>query len=108
MVGEVVADVEALDLAELGELLEDVLVEVLEVVLDLARVDGLALGVDPGSYHVGALVHVGEEESRRDCGAVVQARAAVAVSARADLEVKRAVDAVLLCTEDGRQVLRHR
>lgn len=107
VIGEVVADVEALDLAELGELLEDVLVEVLEMLLDLARVEGLALGVDAGGDHVGPLVHVGQQQRGTDGWAVVQARAAVTVAASADLEIEGAVDAVLLCAEDGRQVLRH-
>lgn len=107
VIGEVVADVEALDLAELGELLEDVLVEVLEMLLDLARVEGLALGVDAGGDHVGPLVHVGQQQRGTDGRAVVQARAAVTVAASADLEIEGAVDAILLCAEDGSQVLRH-
>lgn len=107
VIGEVVADVEAFDFAEFGELGEDILVEVLEVLLDLAGVEGLALRVDAGSDHVGALVHVGEEEGRGDAGTVVEARAAVAVAARADLEVERAVHAVLLRAEDRCKVLRH-
>ena len=107
MVGEVVADVEALDFAEFAELLVDVLVEILEMLLDLIGVDRLALGVDAGGDHVGALVHVGEEERRGDGGAVVEAGAPVAVAAGADFEVERAVDAVFLGAENGGQVLRH-
>lgn len=101
MVGEVVADVEALDLAELAKLLEDVLVEVLEMVLNLAGIDGLPLGIDAGGDHVGALVHVGEEEGGGDGGSVVEAGAAVPVAASSDLEVERAVHPVLLGAEDG-------
>jgi hypothetical protein len=41
-----VTDIEALDLSELVKLLEYVLVEVFEVLLDLARVNGLAPPVD--------------------------------------------------------------
>lgn len=100
VVGEVVADVEAFDLAEFAELLEDVLVEVLEVLLDLAGVDRLALGIDAGGDHVGALVHVGEKEGWGDGGAVVEAGAAVPVAASADLEIEGAIHAVLLCAED--------
>lgn len=100
VVGEVVADVEALHLAELVELLEYVLVEILEVGLDLARVQGLPLGVDTGGDHVGSLVHVGEEEGWGDCGTVVETRATVSVTARADLEVERAVHSVLFGSED--------
>lgn len=61
MVGQIVTDVQALDFAVLAELLEQILVKVLEVVLDLAGVEGLALGVDARSDHVGALVHVREQ-----------------------------------------------
>lgn len=107
VVGEIVADVEALDLAELAELLKDILVEVLEVLLDLARVDRLALGVDSGGDHVGPLVHVRQEQSRRDRRPVVEAGAAVTVAAGADLEVEGAVHAVLLGAENRCQVLRH-
>jgi hypothetical protein len=107
VVGKIVADVEALDLAELVKLLEDILIEVLEVLLDLARVDRLALRVHSWGDHVRPLVHVGEEERRRDGGPVVEARAPISVAARANFEVERAVDAVLLGAEDRCQVLRH-
>lgn len=101
MVGEVVADVEALDLAELAKLLEEVLIEVLEMVLNLAGIDGLPLGIDAGGDHVGTLVHVGEDEGGGDGGSVMEAGAAVPVAASSDLEVERAVHPVLLGTEDG-------
>uniref|UniRef100_A0A8R7QDS9 Uncharacterized protein n=1 Tax=Triticum urartu TaxID=4572 RepID=A0A8R7QDS9_TRIUA len=107
VVGEVVADVQVLDLAVLAELVEDVLVEVLEVALDLDGVDGVALRVHARGDHVGALVHVAEQQRGRDGRLVVQAGAAVAVPARADLEVERAVHAVLLRAEDRREVLGH-
>lgn len=107
MVGEIIADVEALDVAEFAELLEYVLVEILEMLLDLAGLDGLALGVDTGGDHVGALVHVGEKQRGGDGGAVVEAGAPVAVAAGADLEVEGAVDAIFLGSEYGGQVLRH-
>lgn len=58
VVGEVIADIKALDLTELAEFFKDVFVEVLKVFLDFARVDWLALGVDAWSDHVRALVHV--------------------------------------------------
>ena len=107
MVGEVVADIEAFDFAVLGELLEEILIELLEVVLDLARVDGVAVGVDAGGYHVGALVHVGEENGGTYAGLCVEARAAIPVPTGADLEVERAIDPVLLRSEYRCQVLRH-
>lgn len=107
VVGEIVADIEALDLAELCELREDVLVEVLEVLLDLARVQRLPLRIHPRRDHVGTLVHVGQQQRWRDAWPVVQPRTPVAVPARADLEVERTVDAILLRPEDRCQVLRH-
>ena len=107
VVSKIIADVEALDVAELRELLEDILVEVFEVLLDLARVERLAVRVDAGGNHVRALVHVGEEESWGDRRAVVEAGAAVAVAARSDLEIEWTVDAVLLCSEYRCKVLRH-
>ena len=112
MIGEVVADIEALDLAVLAELLEEILVEVLEVVLDLVGVEGLGLGLvrvwgEERGDHVGALVHVGEEEGGADGGLGVEPGAAVAVPAGPDLEVERAVHPVLLRPEYRCQVLRH-
>lgn len=79
----------------------------LEVILDLPGIQVLSLGVDAGSQHVGALVHVGEEESGADRGLCVEAGAAVAMPASADLEVEGAVNSVLLGAENRRQVLRH-
>ena len=107
MVGEVVADIVAFDITVLGELVEEVFVELLEVVLDFARVDGVAVGVDAGGDHVRALVHVGEENSGAYARLRVETRAPVAVPARADLEVERAVHPVLLRPEYRCQVLRH-
>lgn len=52
------------------------------------------------------LVHVAHEDRLAEHGLVVQPRAAVSVAAGADLEVERAVHAVLLCAVDARQVLR--
>lgn len=75
--------------------------------LDLLGIDGLALGVDARGDHIGALVHVGEEQGGADAGLRMQTGAPVAVPAGADLEVEGAVHPVLLCPENGCQVLRH-
>lgn len=99
VVGEVVADVEGFNVSEFGEFKEDVLVEVLEVLLDLGWVYGLALWVHSWGYHVWSLVHVGEEQRWGYAWPVVQTRAPVAVSARADLEVEWTVHPVLLRPE---------
>lgn len=107
VVGEVVTHVEALDLAVLAEFLKDVLVEILEVGLDLLRVDGVALSINSRGDHVRTQVHVGEQQRRRDRRLVVQAGASVAMAARADLEVEGAVHAVLLRAKDGSEVLGH-
>jgi len=42
------------------------------------------------------LVHVGEEDHRRDRGSVVEVRAPISMSARVDLEVERTIDVVQL------------
>lgn len=107
VVGKIVANVEALDLPKLAQLLEDILVEILEMFLDLSRVDWLPLRVYSWGNHVRPLVHVGEEERRRDRGPIMEPRAPVTVPASPDLEVEGAVHAVLLCPEDRGQVLRH-
>ena len=107
MVGKVVTDIEAFNLAVLGELLKEIFIELLEVGLNGARVDGLALSVDARRDHVRALVHVGEEKGRAYAGLRVEPRAPVAVSARSDLEVERAVHSVFLRPKYRRQVLRH-
>nr|GMD20402.1 hypothetical protein CR513_50792 [Ipomoea batatas] len=70
-------------------------------------IDWVALGVDAGGYHVGALVHVGEEDGGADAGLGMEPGAAVAVTARADLEVEGAVHPILLRSEYRCQVLRH-
>lgn len=57
--------------------------------LDLARVKRVALRVDAGGDHIKPLVHVRKQERGADTGLRVETRASVAVSARADLEVKR-------------------
>ncbi len=97
----VIADNHLLNLAKLAHLAPEVLVEGVEVVLKLAGVH-LDLGVVRW-----VLVQVGQQDGLRVRWLDVLARAAVAVSTRADLVVKRAVDLVLLCAENGSQVVRH-
>lgn len=109
MIGQIIADVQALDVAVLGELFEEVLVEILEVLLDVGGVEvgvGLSLWGRVGQ-HVGALVHVGEAECGADGGLRVEPRAPVTMPASPDLEVEGAVHPILLCPEYRRQVFRH-
>lgn len=107
MVGQVVTDVQALDFAILAELLKQVLVKVFKVVLDLARVEGLALRVNTRSDHVRALVHVGEQQCWADARLRVQPRASISMSTSSDLKVERTVHSILLCSENRRQVFSH-
>lgn len=108
VIGKVVAEVEALELAEHAELLEDVLVEILEMFLDLAGVkELLPFWVDCGGGHLEPLVHIAKEESWGDGGAVMETRATIAVTTSSDLEVERTVHAVFLCSVNRSQVLRH-
>lgn len=100
VVGKVVADVKALDLTELAQLLEDVLKKVLEVLLYLAGIDGLTLRIYSGGDHVRALVHVREKEGWGDRRSVVEPRAPVPMPACSNLEIKGAIHTVLLGTED--------
>lgn len=72
VVGEVVTDVKAFDLTELAELLENVLVKLLEVLLELAGFDWLALGVHSGGNHIRAMVHVGQQYGWGDRRPVVE------------------------------------
>lgn len=99
VVGEVVTDIEAFDVTILGEFIEEVFIEFFEVVLNLARVDGVPLWVHAGGDHVGSLVHVGEQDGWADAGFRVEPRASIAVSACSDFEVEWAIHSVFLCSE---------
>mmetsp|Transcript_32089 Transcript_32089/g.84007 ORF Transcript_32089/g.84007 Transcript_32089/m.84007 type:complete len:806 (-) Transcript_32089:83-2500(-) len=108
VVGEVLADAELLELAtDISELLKYVLVELLEVVLQhllvllhhLARLRIVHLW----RRHV----HVLEQDRLAEDGAVVDARAAIAVAAGTHLQVEGAVDLVLLSAKDLCEMLRH-
>lgn len=77
------------------------------MLLNFAGVDVLALWIQPGGGQIGALVHVGEEDGGANSGSGVQAGTTIAMAASADLEVERAIDTVLLGSEDGSQMLSH-
>lgn len=107
MIGErltiivVIAHDHLLDLAEFAHLAPEILVECIEVVLQLARVH-LNLRVVRR-----VLVEVWQQDGLAVRGLDVLARAPVAMSARPDLVVERAVDLVGLSAEDAGEVVRH-
>ncbi len=110
VLGEVLADVDALDLAVLLHLGADVVVEVVEVVAavlvgDVGRGEALLARVLLDL--LGRVVEVLQHDRLAEHGLVVDARAAVAVAARAYLVVERAVHLVLLRAVDVHEVLRH-
>lgn len=100
MISEVITNIEAFNITILRQLFKQILIEFFKVVLDPARVDGLAVDVDAGSDHVRALVHVGEENGGADAGFGVEPGATIAMSACSDLEVEWAIHSVFLCAED--------
>lgn len=108
MVGQVVTDVQILDLAMLGKLFEDILIELFEMLLALARINGHGQAVGPGrGVERGILVHVLHQQCWTDGGSVMQAGAAITMSASPNLEVEGAVHTILLCAKDGSQMLGH-
>lgn len=66
VIGEVITDIKAFDITVFREFFKEVFIELLKMILDLARFDRLAVNVDAGSYHIGTLVHVGEKNGRAD------------------------------------------
>ena len=110
VIAQVVAHVHLLDLAvgvlALAEnLLEEVVVVLLHLLVSDAGGEVAAVGRLGGvlGIDVEVLDHQGLGEGRL----VVDAAAAVAVPAGADLEVEAAVDLILLRAEDGGEVLGH-
>lgn len=99
VVSKVITNIEAFNLAKLAEFLKEILEEILKVVLDLARVQRLAVCVDAWGDNVRSLVHVGEDEGRGDGGTVVETRATVTVTASSNLDVEGTVYSVLFRTK---------
>lgn len=97
----VVAHYHLFDLAVFAHLAPEIFVEGIEVVLQLRGVHARLVVVG------GVLVEVREEDGLRVGGFDVFARAAVAVAAGADFVVEGAVDLVLLCAEDGGEIVGH-
>jgi hypothetical protein len=107
VVSKVITNIQILNLAKLAQLLINVLIEVLKMLLHLLRINGLALSINSRGYHIRALIHVSKHKSWRYSWPVVQTRAAIPMTTSPNLEVKRAVDPVLLSAKDRSQVLRH-
>ena len=70
------------------------------MVLDLARIKGLALRVNAGGDHIRSLIHVREKKCRADAGLSVKPGAAISMSAGSNLEVEGAVNPILLRSEN--------
>jgi len=104
VVAQVLAHVALFNLAMLGELLVDLLVEFVKVFLDLFTVK--AVWITSRSRHCGSGVHphVFDNQGLGEWGLVVLARAPVTVPAGADLEVEGAVHAIFLGAVDTSQV----
>ena len=60
----------------------------------------MALRVDAGGDHIGSLIHIREEECRADAGLSVKPRAPITMSTGSNLEVERAVNPILLRSEN--------
>lgn len=90
-----------LDFAVLAHLAPEVLVESIEVVLKLRGRHFVAGSVG------WVLVEVGQEDGLAVGGLHVFSTAAVAVAAGADFVVETAIYFVLLCAEDGGEVVGH-
>lgn len=119
VISQIVTNIQALNLAVFTELLEQILVKILEVILNLVRVERLRLrllrlfglrliwGDVEIDVHVGSLVHVGEKDGWADGGFGVESGTTVSMPASSDLEVERTVHSVLLSPKYGCQMLRH-
>lgn len=110
MISEVVANIEILNFSILAELFEDILIEILEVLLQLARIRLLDISMliyAAVKASVRRLIHIRQQQSLTSGRPVVKPRAAVAMATNANLKVKRTIDTILLCPENGRQMLRH-
>ena len=70
------------------------------MILNLARIKGLALRVNTGGDHVRSLIHIREEKCRADAGLGVKPRAPISVSTGSNLEVEGAVNPILFRSEN--------
>ena len=96
VVSKVITDIEGLNLTKLAQLLIDILIEILKVLLHLFRINRLALSIDSWCDHIRALIHVSKHNCRRHSWPVVQTGATIPMTASPNLEVKGAVNPILL------------
>lgn len=96
VVSKVVTHIQGLNLAELAQLLVDILIEVLKVLLHLLWSNSHTLGINSRGDHIRPLVHVSKHNSWRCGWPVVQTGATIPMTASSNLEVKGAVDPILL------------
>mmetsp|Transcript_70691 Transcript_70691/g.182260 ORF Transcript_70691/g.182260 Transcript_70691/m.182260 type:complete len:214 (+) Transcript_70691:625-1266(+) len=108
VVAEIVHHDQILNLSVVGQLKEHLNVEGLKVLLRTVVhviIPRLVVRQRQGLRRV--RVHVGQQESLTHRRPIVQSVALVAIAACPDLEVERAIDAVLLSPEDARKLLSH-
>jgi len=64
VISKVVADIEVLNLTKFAQFFKDVLIKIFKMLLHLARINWLALSINPRGDHVRALIHVNQHKSR--------------------------------------------
>lgn len=100
VIRHIVTNIKTLQLSIFAELFEDVLIKILKMLLNFARVDVLRRQVDTGSRVIRTLIHVGEEKGRANRRAIVQTRAPISMTTSPDLEIERTIHSVFFCTEN--------
>lgn len=110
MVGQVLANIQFVNGTMLGKFIIDIPIEVFKMVYDVLLRNGRRWQTLFGSKRdelVWRNVEVMQKQGWAEQGLMMDARAAITVPARANLEVEWTVDFVLLCAIDGSEMLRH-
>lgn len=68
VVSQVVTDIKRLNFSIFAEFLKQIFIEVLKVLLNPTRIDGIPLRINTRGDHIRALVHVREKKSGADAG----------------------------------------
>lgn len=106
VIAEVVTDVQLFESSKLAQLFKHFFVEVFKVFIDLLLVKHRRVAILRNDLRNRVLIHVAHEDRLTEHGLVMQTRAAVAVAARTDLEVERAVHTVFFRAVNAREVFR--